>query len=310
MDRFDRRDRAVRRRLPARHRAPARRVDRGALPARVPRGLDRVPRQPRRRRARSAETFLAERGRSLAGARFAGRFGVDEEPKVYLERELGLEKAGGLYGPTAKVWRWEMRWFRSGVKEEERVSITPLGDLVGFESVRRDDAPGPRPRGGEARAIALAFLAVARPAGDRLQATSRPRRRSRPNRTDWTFVDEKAGSPDGGGDRALRDDRLGRRGHGVSASSCTSPRPGSATTRRLRSKNKTAGAVGDVGLFVTFLAMIVVLVTQDRAQGRPLAARRGASGSSAFVLSLLSTFNGIPLTLYETTTRRARSRAS
>ena len=84
---------------------------------------------------------------------------MDDDPKVYLERELGLEKAGRLYGTEAKVWRWDMRWFRSGETEQENVSITPRGDLVGFEFVRKDDAPGPRPAEAEARALASAFLA-------------------------------------------------------------------------------------------------------------------------------------------------------
>src|SRR5712691_7507113 len=45
-----------------------------------------------------AEKFLAGRGRDISRHRFAGRFGVEEEPKVYLERELGLEKASAFYG--------------------------------------------------------------------------------------------------------------------------------------------------------------------------------------------------------------------
>src|ERR1700730_13522114 len=78
---------------------------------------------------RIAEGFLAERGRSVAGARFAAEFSVDDTPKVYLERVLGLERAGCLYGREAKIWRWNMRWFKSGVKEQERVAVTPLGDV-------------------------------------------------------------------------------------------------------------------------------------------------------------------------------------
>ncbi|HWZ84900.1 MAG TPA: hypothetical protein VN032_01785, partial [Thermoanaerobaculia bacterium] len=79
-----------------------------------------------------AERLLAERGRDVAGARFAGEFDVDETAKVYLERELGLEQAGKIYGREAKIWQWRMRWFRSGVKEEELVAVSPLGELIGF----------------------------------------------------------------------------------------------------------------------------------------------------------------------------------
>jgi hypothetical protein len=106
-----------------------------------------------------AERFLAEHGRDIAEARFAGQFAVDETAKVYLERELGLERAGLIYGREAKIWQWQMRWFRSAVKEEERVTLSPLGDLIAFRSVLREDAPGDRPTQETARGIALRFLA-------------------------------------------------------------------------------------------------------------------------------------------------------
>jgi len=61
------------------------------------------------------------------GWRFASRFSVDDTPKVYLERELGLRRANALFGKQAKIWRWDLRWFRSGQKEEWRASVTPLG---------------------------------------------------------------------------------------------------------------------------------------------------------------------------------------
>src|SRR5262252_2550025 len=64
---------------------------------------------------RQAETLLAGRGRKIADAHFAGRFDIEDDAKVYLERELGLEKAGAFYGRDAKVWRWSMRWYRSAI---------------------------------------------------------------------------------------------------------------------------------------------------------------------------------------------------
>src|SRR5262252_5763442 len=106
-----------------------------------------------------AEKFLAEQGLSVAGARFAGEFDVDDTAKVYLERELGLERASALYGRAAKIWQWRMRWFKSEVKEEQRVTISPLGDLIGFRSVLKEDAPGARLSREDARARALSFLA-------------------------------------------------------------------------------------------------------------------------------------------------------
>jgi membrane protease YdiL (CAAX protease family) len=241
------------------------------------------------------EKFLAERGHVVPGSRFAGRFDVDDLPKVYLERELGLEKAGALYGTTAKVWLWQMRWFRSGVKEEERVTVTPRGDLVGFELVRRDDAPGPRPGEEQARAMAFAFLASRGLAeGDLMRIEASPT--TRPNRTDWTFVDEKKGL------------RLGeatiRYATTVSAGEVSGfrefvhvPEAWQRSYERLRSKNETAGAVATLGFFVTVVAMVVVLIRKivlKDVRWKLVA----AFGGVAFVLMLLSTANEIPLTLY------------
>ncbi|HTO88953.1 MAG TPA: CPBP family intramembrane glutamic endopeptidase [Thermoanaerobaculia bacterium] len=243
-----------------------------------------------------AEKFLAERGHRVPGSHFAGRFDVEEEPKVYLERELGLEKASRLYGTTAKVWRWEMRWFRSGVKEEEQVTLTPLGDLVGFQFVRRDDAPGPRPPQAEARARAVEFLASrGLPESDLRLIESTPV--SRPQRTDWTFVDERLGLRMG-----QATVRYETRVSGGEVSAFREfvhvPEAWQRDYKRLRSRNETAGVVATLGLFVTVLAMVVVLVRQIALKDVrwKLVAAFGVVG---FVLSLLSAANEIPLTLFQ-----------
>ena len=241
-----------------------------------------------------AEKFLAARGRSLAGARFAGRFDVDEEPKVYLERELGLGRAGAFYGTDAKVWLWQMRWFHSGVKAEERVSITPRGDLTSFESVRAEDAPGPRLTRDAARAISSAFLASRGLPADLVPIEAVPV--SRPNRTDWSFVDERP--------RFRMGEATVRYSTTVSGSDLTAyrefvhvPEAWSRDYQKLRSKNLTANVVGNLALFATFIAMAVVLVTKlvRRDVPWPLV---GGVGAIGFVLSLLSTLNGLPQTLF------------
>ncbi len=249
-----------------------------------------------RREARTlAETFLKGRGADLAGTRFAGQFYVDETAKIYLERELGLERAGELYGREAKIWSWWMRWFRSGVKEEERVRFSPLGELVGFRSVLQDDAPGARLTQAEARAVALAFLAsrgFSEASLTPIEATPV----SRANRTDWEFVDEKAGVKYG--------EATIRYGTTVSGDRLTQyqeyvhvPESWIRDYEKLRSKNEAAGQVATAGLVATFLAMLGVLVTKIVRKDVPwrLVA---AFGGIAFVLALLSVLNDLPLTLF------------
>ncbi|HYB53021.1 MAG TPA: CPBP family intramembrane glutamic endopeptidase, partial [Thermoanaerobaculia bacterium] len=216
-------------------------------------------------------------------------------PKVYLERELGLEKAGALYGTAAKVWRWEMRWFRSGVKDEEQVTVTPLGDLVGFELVRRDDAAGPRPSEAEARQLAGKFLesrGLPESALKRIESTPI----SRPNRTDWTFVDERVGLKMA--EATVRYSTTVAMGRVSGFREFVHvPESWVRDYKTLRSKNETAGAVATLGLFLTVVAMIVVLVRKIVAKDVrwKLVAAVGVIG---FALALLSSLNDLPLTLF------------
>ncbi len=242
-----------------------------------------------------AEAFLAERGSKLAGTHFAGQFDVDETAKTYLERELGLEKASRLYGREARIWLWRMRWFRSGVKEEERATFSPLGDLIGFRSVLKEDAPGARLSREQARARALAFLATRGLPEASLQAIEATPV-SRPNRTDWGFVDEKAGVK-------LADATI-RYATTVSGDRVTAfrefvhvPETWVRDYDRLRSKNTAAGQVATAGLIATVLAMLGVLVGKI-ARKDVRWSLVAAFGGIGFVLSLLSVANDLPLTLF------------
>ncbi len=248
---------------------------------------------------RLAEKLLAARGRSVAGSHFAGRFDVEDDAKVYLERELGLEKAGRFYGTDAKVWRWSMRWFRSGVKEEERVELTPLGDLAAFQSVRKDEAPGPALLQGQAREIARRFLDSRGLASALTPIEATPV--VRPHRTDWRFVDERSGFRMG--EATVRYQTV------VSGSEVVAfhefvhvPEKWQRDYGTLRSKNETANTVGNFFLILTFLAMVGLLLT--RIVRRDVRWELVAGfGVVAFLLSLASSLNGLPLALFHYDTR-------
>ena len=253
----------------------------------------RVPRGEARKRA---ERFLTERGRDISGSRFAARFGVEEVPKVYLERELGLKEASRYYGRDAKIWLWEMRWFRSAVKEEERVSITPLGDLVSWESVVREDAPGASLSREEARKLASAFLA-SRGLDPKTLVAIEAEPTKRPKRLDWTFVDERPGF-------RMKDATVRYRTTVVGGSVAAFrefvhvPEAWQRDYSTLRSKNEAAGQAATFGLLVTFLAMLGVLVSRITRKDVQWGLV-GGFGIAGFVLALLATLNNFPLTLYE-----------
>jgi len=241
------------------------------------------------------EKFLAGHGRSTAGTRFASRFGVDDDAKVYLERELGLERASKLYGGDAKVWRWDLRWFRSQEKEEERVSISPRGDLVAWDSVRKEGAPGESLSRETARARASAFLASrGLDAAALVPIEAFPTKR--PKRTDWTFVDERPGWKMQDATVRYRTVVVGGEVAGF-REFVHVPEAWERDYKALRSKNEAAGQAATLGFMVTALAMIGVLVSRIvRKDVRwDLVAGFGAAG---FVLALLSALNDLPLTLY------------
>ena len=188
-----------------------------------------------------------------------------------------------------------MRWFRSGVTEEERAAFSPLGDLIGFRSVLKEDARGARLSREEARALALRFLATRGLPEASLQAIEATPV-ARPNRTDWDFVDEKTGVK-------LADATI-RYATTVSGDRVTAfrefvhvPEGWVREYDRLRSKNNAAGQVATAGLIATILAMLGVLVGKIARKDVPwrLVAAFGGIG---FVLSLLSVANDLPLTLF------------
>ncbi|MGH9443251.1 MAG: CPBP family glutamic-type intramembrane protease, partial [Thermoanaerobaculia bacterium] len=119
---------------------------------------------------------------------------------------------------------------------------------------------------------------------------------SRPARTDWRFVDERPGFTMG--------ESTVRYATTVSGNEVTGfeefvhvPEAWKRAYERLRSKNNTANLVGNFFLILTFLAMIVVLIEKIVRKDIPWKLVAGF-GAIAFLLALLSTLNGVPLSLF------------
>ena len=173
------------------------------------------------------------------------------------------------------------------------MAITPLGDLASFDSVRQDDSPGASLSLEEARALSQKFLTPSGLGQDLKSIEATPT--ERPHRRDWRFVDEK---PDFKmADATIRYETV------VAGSELTGfrefvhvPESWTRDYSKLRSKNETANVIGNFALIVTFLVMLVVLIT--RIVRRDVRWRVvGGFGLVAFLLSLLAIFNNLPLAL-------------
>ena len=78
-----------------------------------------------------AQSFVAGLGENISGYQSAIVFDVDENAKVYLERELGLQEANRLMSSELNIWFWDVRFFKSQQEEEFRVRVSPSGQIVG-----------------------------------------------------------------------------------------------------------------------------------------------------------------------------------
>ncbi len=244
-----------------------------------------------------AVSFLRDQGIDLAGFRHASAFVFDDSAKVFLERTQGLERMNEAVAQTARIWRWSHRWFRPLQKEEYRVEIAPSGELVRFEHLLAEDAPGENLQEAAALQAAEAYLAKLRPAETRDLRYLGAQRTVLPNRTDHRFTWEREGVAWGEGryrhEVTIRGDTPSGYAEFVKV-----PEAWARDYEALRSKNTSAGAVDSVFFILTFIAMLVVLATRIRSGGIRwhFAIVFGAIGA---VLIFLSSLNSMPTAFHE-----------
>lgn len=235
--------------------------------------------------------------RSLDDYRHASQFVYDDEARVFLERELGLEETGRLVTGPVRIWRWGHRWFRPLEKETFRVEVATTGKVARYEHELDEDAPGARLTREEARAraeeIARSVLGFDPSRLEFVEAQTV----ERDHRTDHVFVwTDPSIELRGGGYRyevALQGDQLGRYREYVKV-----PEAWSLDFKALRSKNDTTATIAGVLLGLTVLAICVVLFRCIRL--RDVRWRTaGTFGLVGAVLAALSQLNDVPARLYQ-----------
>lgn len=137
-----------------------------------------------------AAAFLRTRGLRTDGFRNLTLFDPDHQARLYLEREVGLEKANGLMRGAVPVWQWRARWFQPPQKEEMLVWLSPDGRLTGFDHRVLETVPGRRLDSESARLLAQAFLESQTSERHRLISADK---QARPNRDDHVFTFEQEG---------------------------------------------------------------------------------------------------------------------
>ncbi len=248
-----------------------------------------------------AERGLARRGFDVAGRRVLAIFDHDDTAKVFLERELGLEKARPLLGGEVPVWRWSFRFVRPLEKGELLAFVAPSGELLSFRRLLAEEAPGGDPGPARARTLAEEALREHRGLDAAALKLVEAKEEKRPARVDRTFVWESPTAAwKGAAMRYLvevQGDQIGR-----STLWLEVPEAWRQEYATLRSKNHAAGAAATFGLVLTAVALVAAFFGRLRRRDVPWRTAIGF-GLAGAALQAASSLNELPLTLfwYDTT---------
>ncbi|HKW32924.1 MAG TPA: CPBP family intramembrane glutamic endopeptidase [Candidatus Acidoferrum sp.] len=206
-----------------------------------------------------ARKFVSGLGENLTGYKSSIIFAVDEDAKVYLERQLGLREANRLMSSELNIWYWEVRFFKPLQEEEFEVRVSPSGQIVDYDHKIEEARAGASLERAPAQSAAQDFLS-ARLGMDLRGWDALPEEansKKKPNRTDWMFTWEKhgfrakdapyrlkvtvQGDHVGGSDEFLKVPEAWQRGY-----------------RRMRSGNDTLASV----FFVLYFGLLAVAIWQ------------------------------------------------
>ena len=142
-----------------------------------------------------AQKFVTGLDENVSGYESTIVFDVDDNAKVYLERQLGLQQANKLMSSELNIWFWDVRFFKPQQEEEFLVRVSPAGQIVGYDHKVEEARAGVTPNRAQAQALAQDYLS-GKLGVDLLGWDFLPEEANRkglPNRVDWSFTWEKHG---------------------------------------------------------------------------------------------------------------------
>ena len=142
-----------------------------------------------------AQKFLSSLGQNVSGYQSVIVFNVDDNAKVYLERQLGLQQANQLMSSELNIWFWDVRFFKPQQEEEFKVRVNPGGQIVGYTHKIEESRAGASLDRAAAQTSAQNYL-QAKLGIDLSRWEFLPEEANsnkRPNRLDWSFTWEKRG---------------------------------------------------------------------------------------------------------------------
>ena len=242
-----------------------------------------------------AQNFVTGLGENVSDYQSAIVFNVDENAKVYLERELGLQEANRLMSSELHIWFWDVRFFKPQQEEEFKVRVSPGGKIAGYEHKIEESRPGAALERGAAQSAAQSFLSaklgIDLNAWDLLSEEANSKKR--PNRLDWSFAWEKHSFRAKDAPYRLQVTVLGDK-IGASEESLHVPEAWQRSYERLRSGNNTLALVFLLP-YVALLAMAIYLGIQFTKSGKTVWGPAIKLGALAAIFLFLQALNDWPL---------------
>lgn len=247
--------------------------------------------------------FLRAQGIDVAGYTSTVVLKPDNDAKIFLEREVGLERANVLMANSVSVFAFDVRFFRDLQREELAVQVDPGGRVVGMRHVVEEERAGPRLDAAAARGAAEVLLRRIEPRFDAYRFLAQEQTSiERPGRRDWTFTWERTDLGTADAPYRLTASVLGG-SIGDVHQGLKVPERWKRDFDRLRSENTLYAVVDAVALVLLLVAVAVAVVRLVRrgAVRWRMAAWLGAALAAVFVAMGL---NALPLALatYPTTT--------
>jgi hypothetical protein len=242
-----------------------------------------------------AQKFASGLGENVSGYQSAIVFSVDDNAKVYLERQVGLEQANRLMSSELNIWYWDVRFFKPQQEEEFSVRVSPAGQVVGFTHVLPKSQAGASLDRAAAQAAAQSFLAgkLGTPVSgwDFLPEEANSEKMSA--RLDWSFTWEKHGFRAKDAPYRLR---VGIQGDRIGGSTeyLQVPEEWERDYKRVRSGNNTLEIVFVV-FYIAILATAVWLGIQLTKSGKTTWGPAIKLGLLATVFLFLQALNDWPL---------------
>lgn len=243
-----------------------------------------------------AEKFLSRLDINLTGYHHAVIFDYDELPKIFIEKEVGLEEGARLLNQDFPIWRWSNRWFRPLSREEVRVGLSPDGRITYFEHILPEESAAPVLSIESARKTSRNFLVSIMQQDANEWEFIEDKTDIKPNRIDYYFTYKKRGIEVFNATYRLeigvQGDKIGKYREYLKL-----PEQWVRSYQHMRSLNSTTAVSADIFfLLILIAALIVFIIHLNKKNVRFKTALW--FGLITFILQLASQINELPIKIY------------